>query len=582
MNIDALIRRAFLLLEDGEYDKASELLDKVLNEEPENALAYVGLLCVDLKVRYESDLANYKEPIAEFNNFKKAVRFGDASLVERLNGYNSAIINRLNTEAKENYYLELIKELEIANWLPDNTEEQCINKSVAFSQLAEKIHTLGNYKNSMESAEACEKAAIDLKMLAEQRKEESLIAKAIKRKKRKKRLLVTLGIISVFIVGIIGYKIFNDYYKSIPGKYHIKYNEALANADFDTAMELYKKYLSYYDPNDKNNLVTDVNIWDENLFELKEKDAIIANSIRKFAEKCEFIKTANEAFDYICNGDIEKGNELFIDSRLSLSWVSENHLKEKLPEFLNNINAVEVINGSFALYWLNEDGTVGRIRGNPAVDDWKDIEEIKVSGDYDIAGLKKDGTVISDKYSIENVVDYAIGAGYLVALRPDGTVTWCGDTPPIQSGFDDVLNWSDVKSIKYLDETVVKTTIIDPDGVFWKEYSNANLGLKTVPCLGVTTNDDKTLFSAYNIKIIYPTADEVARNIVSSIDGGWDKVIEYLRNHSLSIGSGGIMPKVEFEPITIYGFSENDPNTIQIGSLVFERDSDGKWYFAYD
>jgi len=576
-SVNALVRRGFLLLEDGDYDKANELLDKALNEEPENALAYLGLLCVELRVSNEQELANYKEPIAEYNNFKKAVGFGDISLVERLNGYNSAILDRLNMESKENYYQLIINELEKANWLPDLTEVQCTYKSKTLAQLAEKFKELGNYKEAVVYVERCEKAVIELKGLAAQHMEESLIAKALKKKKRKKGFLLTIGIIGVITVGIIGFKAYDNYYKSLPGKYYVKYNEALADADFDTAMELYKKYLNYYD-HDEWGLVTDVRVLDENSRELKDKDDVIAYSIKDFSERCEYMRMANEAFEYICNGDYEKGNELFINNWTSLSWVSKNRFIEKFPEFLNGLNAVEVLGYGSNLYWLNEDGTVGRIGGNYLVDDWKDIVDIRVYGGYDIAGLNKDGTVIFNEYTIENVVDFIVGAGYLVGLLPDGTLTWQGNThPPIQSGFDDVKNWSDVKSIEYFDERVVSTSIIDPDGVFWSEYSNAKFDFLSVPCLVVTTNDGRVLVSAYNIKITYPSADQVAKNIVSSIDDGWDKVIDYLNGNSLSIGSGGIRPNVELVPLTIDDYPQKETKTVQINNVVFKQDSDSKW-----
>jgi len=112
MNVDALIRRAFMSLEDGDFDKANELLDQVLNEEPENASAYVGLLCAEFRVRSEQDLANCSAPIDQSVNFKRAVRFGDPALAERLNGYNSAIVNRLNMEAKENLYSDVVQQFE--------------------------------------------------------------------------------------------------------------------------------------------------------------------------------------------------------------------------------------------------------------------------------------------------------------------------------------------------------------------------------------------------------------------------------------------------------------------------------------
>ena len=72
-----LIRRAFLFLEDGDWEKADDLLEQVLNQEPENVKAYVGKLCAELQVCYESDLPNFYSAIGDRSNYKKAIRFAD-------------------------------------------------------------------------------------------------------------------------------------------------------------------------------------------------------------------------------------------------------------------------------------------------------------------------------------------------------------------------------------------------------------------------------------------------------------------------------------------------------------------------
>jgi hypothetical protein len=47
---DPILKRAFLSLEDGDFQKAGELLEHVLNLEPENARAYVGKLMIERQV----------------------------------------------------------------------------------------------------------------------------------------------------------------------------------------------------------------------------------------------------------------------------------------------------------------------------------------------------------------------------------------------------------------------------------------------------------------------------------------------------------------------------------------------------
>lgn len=56
--IAPMLRRAYMCLGDADYDKAAEILDDVLNRDPENVRAYVGLLMAELHVRREEDLTS--------------------------------------------------------------------------------------------------------------------------------------------------------------------------------------------------------------------------------------------------------------------------------------------------------------------------------------------------------------------------------------------------------------------------------------------------------------------------------------------------------------------------------------------
>ncbi len=90
----ALVERAFLFLEDGEFDRADELCEKVLNLEPKNAKAYVGKLLVEKKLRTQEALSEGTEALTENNYFQKAIRFAEDSLKNELNRCNQMIMDR--------------------------------------------------------------------------------------------------------------------------------------------------------------------------------------------------------------------------------------------------------------------------------------------------------------------------------------------------------------------------------------------------------------------------------------------------------------------------------------------------------
>ena len=98
-NAAPLLRRAFIFLEDGDWNKADEFCEQVLNLEPENAQAYLGKLMAELHVYQPDELRDCKQPFDNSNNYRKAIRFGDAALAESLQA-NIAYINERNENAR--------------------------------------------------------------------------------------------------------------------------------------------------------------------------------------------------------------------------------------------------------------------------------------------------------------------------------------------------------------------------------------------------------------------------------------------------------------------------------------------------
>lgn len=90
-SVSALMQRAFLFLEDGDFKQAYEYFDKVLDIEPEFGEAYLGKLMAELQVRKREDLKNYSQPFDERNNYRKAIRFGDDNLISELQSYSTYV-----------------------------------------------------------------------------------------------------------------------------------------------------------------------------------------------------------------------------------------------------------------------------------------------------------------------------------------------------------------------------------------------------------------------------------------------------------------------------------------------------------
>ena len=95
-NTAPLLKRAFMFLEDGDWNSANEYCERVLDIDPENAQAYLGKLMAKLHVRKQDSLKDQAEPFDGENNYRKIIRFADEQLKATLTGY----IEHINTRNK--------------------------------------------------------------------------------------------------------------------------------------------------------------------------------------------------------------------------------------------------------------------------------------------------------------------------------------------------------------------------------------------------------------------------------------------------------------------------------------------------
>ena len=105
-NIAPILRRAFMFLEDGDWSNADEYCEKVLDQDPENAQAYLGKLMAEVHVQKQEDLQNCEKPFDGSSNYQKALRFGDASIKDTLTGAVTYINERNENERLEGIYVD--------------------------------------------------------------------------------------------------------------------------------------------------------------------------------------------------------------------------------------------------------------------------------------------------------------------------------------------------------------------------------------------------------------------------------------------------------------------------------------------
>ena len=138
-NVENLLKRGFMALEDGKWSEADSFFEQVLNENVEEPRAYLGKLMARLKYRTEKDFETGLELIADNDNYKKAYRFADETYKDKLNTFNCASF----------YNNALIKENDAEN------DADPYNKIELFSKAEEFYGLITGYKDAEHKKEAC-------------------------------------------------------------------------------------------------------------------------------------------------------------------------------------------------------------------------------------------------------------------------------------------------------------------------------------------------------------------------------------------------------------------------------------------
>ena len=230
INIDTLIKRAFLVLEDGDFDKADALCEQVLNTDPENAMAYLCKLMIELRVNMQEGLVNCKEPFDSSSYYQKAIRFADNNLKTQLREYIQIINDRNEQMRLENFYSQALADMESAK-----SEEE-------YKTVADAFKVLSPYKNSDALCEECLSKA-EQKRLETERKavlDREKKEKLIKREKKIAAIITPIIVVIIAFVIVLNTVIIPDmHYKSALA--------ALESKDYDTAYNLFTDIGDYKD-----------------------------------------------------------------------------------------------------------------------------------------------------------------------------------------------------------------------------------------------------------------------------------------------------------------------------------------------
>ena len=100
VNDQNLVKRGFYLLEEGNFKEAERCFERCLDQNVENADAYLGKLLVEFKCREIEDLQDLRHDIYNSSNYKRAFQYGSPQLQDQLDELEKSIRKNIRKKRK--------------------------------------------------------------------------------------------------------------------------------------------------------------------------------------------------------------------------------------------------------------------------------------------------------------------------------------------------------------------------------------------------------------------------------------------------------------------------------------------------
>jgi len=437
-NTAPLLKRAFMFLEDSDWDRADDFCEQVLNIDPECAEAYLGKLMAELRVKKQESLQDQAKPFDGVGNYQKAFRFANDKLKTALAGY----IEHINTR-NENARLEGIYN-RASNAMSEATTER------AYKEAAKLFGEIPDYKDAAELKSLCLQEAEAVRLERERKAELARKEAERKAKRNKKIALISAAVacaIVAFVIVLITVIIPNN-----------KYEDAMALIDageYTKAAATLRELGNYKDAESKARYAwaeaakqTTISTGYYHTVGLKADGTVVAVGANGSGQ-------CNVA-DWTDIVAISAGSEHTVGLKAdgTVVAVGANAIGQCNVASWTDIVAISA--GGQHTVGLKADGTVVAVGynddGRCNVTDWTDIVAIS-AGSFHTVGLKADGTVVAvgsksfgqcDVSELTDIVAISAGNDHTVGLKADGTVVVVGFNG---SGQCNVTEWTDIVAI---------------------------------------------------------------------------------------------------------------------------------------
>ena len=485
-NVQALLKRGSMALEDGEWSKADEFFEQVLNQDAECGAAYLGKFlahveCRSAKAYADAYIENVKAEAPDEKNADAcepdeafiAACVGKYTVPGILSGEKIRQMLEFDLEYCEASSLYALRAEEAQEQFAADKELMRATKyaSSEAKTITEDIpQTLDTLRADAQKREDAEKARVTAdyrKFLTEteaklekehpQRlKEAEEAEKAEIYRQRKAKAAAKKGMVIASIAAAVIALVLVTVNVIIPAVKYFKAGKLLASGDYDGAIAAFAALGDYKDSDA-------MRVESANAKEYAQAEQLLAQGENVEAaiafEKLAQYKDARERsfalWDTIAVREtLAAGNSHTVGLKTDGTVVAVGGNSDGRCDVSGWTDIVAVAAGCDHTVGLKSDGTVIAVGSNQNdqcdVSDWTDIVAVS-AGDWHTVGLKADGTVVAvgdnewgqcDVSGWRDIVAVVAGDYHTVGLKADGTVVAVGDNT---LGQYDVSGWRDIK-----------------------------------------------------------------------------------------------------------------------------------------
>ena len=486
-NVQALLDRGQMALEDGEWSKADEFFEQVLNQDARCGAAYLGkflarVQCRSAKVYADAYIEDVKADAPNEKN-ADACEPDEAFIAACVGKYTvPGILSGEKIRQMLEFDLEYCEASSLYALRAEEAQEEFaadkdLMRAVKYASSEAKTitedipQTLDTLRRDAQKREDAEKARITAdyhKFLTEteaklekehpQRlKEAEEAEKAEIYRQRKAKAAAKKGMVIASIAAAVIALVLVTVNVIIPAVKYFKAGKLLASGDYDGAIAAFAALGDYKDSDA-------MRVESANAKEYAQAEQLLAQGENVEAaiafEKLAQYKDARERsfalWDTIAVREtLAAGNSHTVGLKTDGTVVAVGWNSDGRCDVSGWTDIVAVAAGCDHTVGLKSDGTVVAVGDNyysRNVSGWADIVAV-AAGYYHTVGLKADGTVVAvgstldgqcDVSGWRDIVAVAAGCDHTVGLKSDGTVIAVGNN---QNDQCDVSDWTDIVAV---------------------------------------------------------------------------------------------------------------------------------------